>query len=1066
MSQIHPHQHSITADPKPDSPVTELQSTVSPNAKILDSETQHSRVTVSSEVNFELSGQNTVDRFDDLNNRTEKFSCSDTKSKSLLSEFDDYVAGKRNSDLGHGFEIGDMVWGKVKSHPWWPGHIYNEAFVSPSVRRTKREGNLLVAFFGDSSYGWFEPAELIHFDPNFAEKSQQTNSRTFLKALEEAVDEASRRSGLGLVCKCGNTGNFRRTDVKGYLSVDVPDYEPGGFYSSNEIRKARSSFRPSEALAFAKQLALSPRDGDHGSIGYIKNKAMAFAYRKAVFEQHDETYAQAFGLQPSRHQNNTNKQPSRQPSRAPLSGPMVTGEALGSGKNTTKSVKVKGSMKKDKYLFKRRDDPNNSFQIAYKEETPDATGHDVLQKGAPAVPVVPHNVEKNEDTEVISHDVVTSTSDAKAALIDGTQPDGSGLASKAISSDVEPHLVKGKESPDEMTHNLEQGDVSSKSLGKSDLSVEVPLLSIIDQNAKQSGPDFANGGNDLHQAKHHEIALVKKTKGHKRPADNLNSKTSATGERKKKKKKDLNLQPAPGHLEKHSTSGKFVHLSGKPVPTAMAPTEDLRAEQVQGDFIARNLPPMDPIGDANFELPQLLDDLQALALDPFHDVEGKIPAAVLKFFLHFRSLVYRKSLSSSPPTENEHPVALGAKSPLTVKASDSPGDHVRASPVVKPAKHFVRPDDPTKAGRKRAPSDRQEEIAAKRLNKITDLKALAAEKAAASQKTSEARRGEEKDSTSQAAPKLVKPDSNRKVQRPAKVVEPTMLVIKFPPQTSLPSVAELKARFVRFGPMDQSGFRVFWKSSTCRVVFLYRADALSAYKYSVANPSLFGTAGVRYFLRESEDSTSEVSVAAKAREDNGAANETLRLKDPAAAHHPTSLPPWQPLPQPMTQLKSCLKKSTGDESGQSIVNGGSNKGNSRVKFMLGGEESSSKMEPLIMGNRNINNASFAGGAPPIAMDFNSKNFVHLVTSQPPLLPTPPATTTTTQLSKTPQHNLHNSELAMAPKNTPNFINTPTKATTTSTTVDISQQMISLLMRCNDVVNNLSGLLGYVPYHQL
>ncbi|KAI4295177.1 hypothetical protein MLD38_040557 [Melastoma candidum] len=29
--------------------------------------------------------------------------------------------------------------------------------------------------------------------------------------------------------------------------------------------------------------------------------------------------------------------------------------------------------------------------------------------------------------------------------------------------------------------------------------------------------------------------------------------------------------------------------------------------------------------------------------------------------------------------------------------------------------------------------------------------------------------------------------------------------------------------------------------------------------------------------------------------------------------------------------------------------------------------------------------------------------------------------------------------------------------------DISQQMISLLTRCNDVVKDLSGLLGYLPY---
>ncbi|CAL0308561.1 unnamed protein product [Lupinus luteus] len=1063
-SQIH--HRSLTADSKPDSPVTELQP-----------EAEDFRVRVSTEGNVELEDQNshtlTVDRFDDLNNRTEKFSGSDSKSKSLLSEFD---------DLGHGFEVGDMVWGKVKSHPWWPGHIYNEAFASPSVRRTKREGHFLVAFFGDSSYGWFEPAEIIHFDPNFAEKSQQTNSRTFLKAVEEAVDEASRRSGLGLACKCRNGDNFRPTNFKGYLSVDVLDYEPGGFYSNSEIRKARHSFRPSEALAFAKRLALAPCDGNHESIGFIKNKATAFAYRKAVFEQCDETYAQAFGLKSSRPQNNTVKQPVRQPSRAPLSGPMV----MGDGKNGTKSVKVKDSMKKDRYLFKRRDDPSNSFQIAYTEETPDATGHYVLQRSAPAVPVVPHNLEKHEG--FISHDGATSTSDAKAALMDETQPDVSGLASNSISSDVKPHHEKGEESPEEMLHNLEQDDVSRKTLGRSDLSGEVPLLNPVDQNAKQAGPDFkpteqelltiADGGNDMHQAqsenniysaaveaKYHEISSVKKSIGHKRPVDDLNSETSASGERKKKKEKDLNLQPTSGHLENRSASGKSVS-------TGLDPRVDFRAEQLQ-DVSARNLSHMDTTGGVNFKLPQLLDDLQALALDPFHGVKRKAPTVVRKFFMRFRSLVYQKSLSLFPPKGNEYTEARGAKSPLSVKASDSPDDNVRASPVVKPVKHIVRPDDPTKAGRKRAPSDRQEGIAAKRMKKIRDLKALAAEKVAAGQKTSEAsrntseaQRGEGKESMSQVPPKLVKPDSDRKVQRPAKVVELTMLVIKFPPQTSLPSLAELKARFARFGPMDQSGLRVFWKTSTCRVVFLYRADAVAAYKHSVANPSLFGNTGVRYFLREFGDSAPVVSEAAMARKDDIAANETPRLKDPAAVPRSTSVPSRQPLPQSMVQLKSCLKKSNGDESGQANGNGSSSKGNSRVKFMLGEEESSSKGEPLLMGSRNnFNNASFAdGGAPSIAMDFNSKNVVHIVTSQPPLLPTP-APLSTTQFGKTPQHNLHNSELAMAPRNIPNFISTTTKAPT-STTVDISQQMISLLMRCNNVVNNLVGLLGYVPYHQL
>lgn len=264
---------------------------------------------------------------------TDKFPLSD--SKSLLLEFDEYVASERNTgtvtDLGYGFEVGDLVWGKVKSHPWWPGHIYNEAFASASVRRARREGHVLVAFFGDSSYGWFEPEELIPFEANFAEKSQQTYSRTFIKAVEEAVDEASRRRGLGLACKCRNNSNFRPTRVKGYYSVDVLDYEPGGVYSDSQIRKARDSFDPIETLDFVRELALAPLEEEHGSIGFVQNKATVNAYRKAVFEQYDETYAQAFGVQrarPSRPQNVPTNQPARQPSKGILLFPNLLVEVM------------------------------------------------------------------------------------------------------------------------------------------------------------------------------------------------------------------------------------------------------------------------------------------------------------------------------------------------------------------------------------------------------------------------------------------------------------------------------------------------------------------------------------------------------------------------------------------------------------------------------------------------------------------------------------------------------------------------------------------------------------------
>lgn len=1101
-----------------------------PNPRISQNQTSEDELAPSSEdfrVRVSSDDTSTVD--------TEKFPGSDKKS--LLMEFDEYVASERNTepetetDLGYGFEVGDLVWGKVKSHPWWPGHIYNQAFASPSVRRARREGHVLVAFFGDSSYGWFEPAELIPFEANFAEKSQQTYSRTFVKAVEEAVDEASRRRGLGLACKCRNPDNFRATKVQGYYSVDVNDYEPDGFYSENQIKKARDSFNPIETLDFVRDLAFAPLDGEHGSIDFVQNKATVYAYRKAVFEQYDETYAQAFGVQrsrPSRPQNVPLNQPARQPPKAPLSGPLVIAETLGGGKSATKSVKFKENSKKDRYLFKRRDDPSDSSQLTYKEEIPDAAERYLFQNRAPPVPVMPRSLENHADSGFVSHDGATSTSDAKEASIGQAEAASSGLTPQATNLDAKPHLEKGKIAySEETTHSFEQDNISSRS----DLSGELPLQSTVDETsqsshlesksyenvkhdrtAKQLDPcedikqseqellTVADGGKDTHQvkgeislpveAKHHKISVEKKIKGHKRPAADLDS--SVIEERKKKKKKNLNLQRTSDQPEKHSAPGKSVHLSGnlpaKPVLTSLPPREGIPSEQMQVDFAAHNLLPMDTLGDVNLEVPQLLGDLQALALNPFHGIERKIPVGVRQFFLQFRSLVYQKSLASSPPTENEAPEVRVTKSTADVKISDNPNDHVRASPLVKPVKH-VRPNDPAKAGRKRGPSDRQEEIAAKRLKKIKDIKALAADKtaanqktsearredkaassqktfearredkAAASQKTSESRREDGKEPVSQVPSKFVKADSARKMDRPSKTVQPTTLVIKFPPQTSLPSVAELKARFARFGPMDQSGFRIFWKSSTCRVVFLYKSDAQAAYKFSVGNPSLFGTTGVTYLLREIGDSASE---ATKVRGDDGV-NETPRVKDPAVAQKQTSVSSQKPiLPQPTIQLKSILKKSTGDESGQGTGNGSSSKGNSRVKFMLVGEESN-RGEPLMVGNKN-NNANLSdAGAPSVAMDFISKNIQKVTTttsSQPPLLPTPP------QFLKTPQHNLRNPELAMTSRNNPNFNSTTTASSATVTSVDISHQMITLLTRCSDVVTDLTGLLGYVPYHPL
>ncbi|KAL6142607.1 hypothetical protein ACLB2K_060884 [Fragaria x ananassa] len=1060
------------------------------------------------------------------------------ESVDLLSEFDEFVANEKDGmalgtsrALSFGFEVGDMVWGKVKSHPWWPGHIFNEAFATSQVRRTRREGHVLVAFFGDSSYGWFDPAELIPFEPHFAEKSRQTNYRNFARAVEEAVDEASRRCGVGFVCKCRNPYNFRTTSVPGYFVVDVPDYEHGAVYSTDQIKKARDGFNPAELVSLVKQLAKSPVQGDQKSLNFIKNKATMFAYRKAVFEEYDETYAQAFGARSSRPA--VPDQPVKP--RAPLSGPLVIAEALGGRKSATKPMKVKDHSKKDKYLFKRRDEASNvePHQTTQGQASSSAAstylegsvalgdGDYKLQKRAPSTSMKPQ-ILKHEQTENMSWDasgkepVNINQVPANSSVASQGVTTGSKLSLK-LSFDKETGALQ--EVKDASTHNVAEGPTST---GHSELfsqgakqcikdepsqslkqEGEGPMEVNYEGSAKLSGLKEDNelsghsvGDSSPIEAKNSAgkkaVGGVKKAKFLKRPRGDMNPAISVMEDKnKKKKKRQLGSEIGFRDPQRILTSGKVGSMvdrdAGNDNHAGLPPEEDFKVEHHKKDVAVKNalsesaglLPILTEV-----ELPQLVSDLQALALDPFHGRETNSHTIVRQFFLQFRALVYQKSLVLSPPSETEPLEGHIAKTPSGVKTSEiSPPEPARDVPSLKSAKPLFRSDDRTIAGRKRALSDRQGEIAAKKSKKMSDLKLLHAERKIG-QKSQETQRGEVKESAVPIPRRALKPGLVKKMEPPSKVVEPTMLVMKFPPTISLPSPAELKAKFARFGPTDQSGLRVFYKSSTCRVVFLYKSDAQAAFKFASSNKSFLGNVNVRFQLREVDGP--EVPASGKGYGDDNS-TETPRAKDSAFMPTPAlKQRQHQSLSHSAVQPKSILKKSSGDEPRGQVTGGnGNSKGTARVKFMLGGEEPSRNEQLMMPGNRNNfnNSASFADdGAPSSStsvamMNYNARNSQKVTlppSSLPPILPLPRSRPLPSQYAKPPPpHNnfsQQHSETALPPppppsRNSHSILNTP--ATFPSApTVDISQQMLSLLTRCNDVVTNVKGYLGYVPYRPL
>ncbi|KAF8053986.1 hypothetical protein N665_1358s0021 [Sinapis alba] len=899
--------------------------------------------------------------------------------------------------LSYGFQVGDLVWGKVKSHPWWPGHIFNEAFASPSVRRMRRVDHVLVAFFGDSSYGWFDPAELIAFEPHLPEKAHQTAAKHFVRAVEEAVDEASRRSALGLTCKCRNPFNFRATNVQDYFSVDVPDYEVQGVYSAEQIKKARDEFSPVEALAFVKQIALAPQECDEESLAFLKKKAVVSALRKAVFEEFDETYSQAFGSKSVRTSVTSNEPHNRAPSRAPLSGPLVIAETLGVPKSSKNLTKVKDSKKQDKYLLKRRDEAgdNNKTVTLGQVEASSSTGvggssdgDSVLLRRASML----QSPMKDEQPGIVSMD-----SNSSSAAIPGKE-----------SSVPKLSLDEEKDVAEESAEKTEERALINPEHGKSEALKQ------------EAGPDSGSAGSSLHpliespRGSHISASdgksLMKKVKVAKRSSSEMGTENPPSEPVVKKKKKMKEPNANLPRKRKHPLS------SGEPGAKKLS---QLGSAHLHTYMEA--------------DVPKLLGHLQDISLDPLSGSSVASFGAARKFFLRFRSLNYQKSLFVSSSD-----AATAAANARDINLS-------------KPGKTVNRTEDPLKSVRKRLSSDREDETpSAKKLKKINQLKSMASEKLIKREAKDSIKPVREPSGAVQARP--LKSQTGKKTAPAAKVVEPTMLVMKFPPGTSLPSPALLKARFGRFGLLDQSAIRVFWKSSTCRVVFLYKADAQTAFRYATGNNSLFGNVNVRYFLRDADAPKAEPNEPENAKEDD---EPQSQLVDQASPRYQPKLPP--PL---KSNLKSCLKK-LGDDSTSNRP---------RVKFMLEGEENSSKAtnEPPSATNSNRNDGPSSSSSSSFAMEFVSKKFQNVVhhhhhhqqlpppSTLPPILPLPP------QYSK-PVKTVDHVEPPMPPPPPSRNLPGPSAAVGAG---DISHQMLNLLSKCNDVVANVTGLLGYVPYHPL
>ncbi|XP_021753994.1 uncharacterized protein LOC110719379 [Chenopodium quinoa] len=205
----------------------------------------------------------------------EEKSAKGTYSKSGSLMMDHHVSYQLPPDHEGKFAVYDLVWGKVKSHPWWPGQIFYPSDSSEKAMKYFKKDCYLVAYFGDRTFAWNEASVLKPFRNHFSQAERQNNSEAFRNAVSCALAEVARRVELGLACSC--------VSEEAYGKIKYQMVENSGIKEESSKREGADrstdadSFQPDKFTEYVRSLALFPISGaERLELVIAKTQLLAF----------------------------------------------------------------------------------------------------------------------------------------------------------------------------------------------------------------------------------------------------------------------------------------------------------------------------------------------------------------------------------------------------------------------------------------------------------------------------------------------------------------------------------------------------------------------------------------------------------------------------------------------------------------------------------------------------------------------------------------------------------------------------------------------------------------------
>lgn len=150
----------------------------------------------------------------------------------------------------------DLVWGKVRSHPWWPGQVVDPSVSSEKAKKYFRKDSYLIAYFGDHTFAWNDVSRIKPFRTPFAQMVSQSSSEDFHHAIDCALDEVSRRIEFGLACSCISKQVYNK--IKTQVIVNAGIQKESSNRDGGDRFSSIASFEPAKLVGCMKNLACFP----------------------------------------------------------------------------------------------------------------------------------------------------------------------------------------------------------------------------------------------------------------------------------------------------------------------------------------------------------------------------------------------------------------------------------------------------------------------------------------------------------------------------------------------------------------------------------------------------------------------------------------------------------------------------------------------------------------------------------------------------------------------------------------------------------------------------------------